>query len=515
MLPDFYKPLSIFSYLFIWCVSCYSQNAEVQTDEMPEIYNTTIVINLKKNADRKYLSLGQHNPLFFSPRYIAPPLNSVDTSTNLKTVIKVAIEKPTYLSLGFSFLYIEPGDSLNMDFETLLQTKEHYKDTVHINHGNVFFKQRNEGSRPFFNKYLTNFYDSLKNIKTADGMAESLSIERVSSMADNWTELIYKEHPNLKHDSPIFETVKKFGADQFERQLMYRIMHLYTYTKEESLRNAIEVSVLNILQYSCVQEDDFDNIMTWGKYESIYRFFKEMNLDAQSIIKKFNGCNDIVKQYALLCLFKDGMLSEEEKSEIIDKLNYPTFKEYAIQLTQYSNRGIEKSGYINNAIRGARLFDVNNRELVFEELFNKTEQPYLLFDFSGSWCKPCLEEMSVYAKTRHLDNSEKVRPIWLFFENDKTKWLNIVERYNLKKENCFLVVGEPGPILKKEFALLFDWEGEFPHYFLFAKEGEIVDKKAKPLSMFEEKDVSNFHPREKNKKSGIPLPPPPPEYNLK
>ncbi|MEB2778656.1 hypothetical protein SYJ56_25325 [Algoriphagus sp. D3-2-R+10] len=509
MLPDFYKAIPILSYLFIWCISCYSQNTGELTEGKEEIYNTTIVINLKKNADRESLSLAQHNPLFFSPRYIALPANSIDTSTNLKTVIRVAIEKPTYLSLGFSFLYIEPGDSLNMDFEVLLQTKERYKDTLHINHGNVFFKQRNVGILPSFNKYLSNIYDSLKNIKTADGMAESLSIEHLSSMADNWTELIYKEHPNLKHKSPIFETVKKFGADQFERLLMFRIMHLYTYTKEESLRNAIEKSVLNILQYYCVQEDDFDNIMTWGKYEAIYSFFKEMDLDAQSILEKFNGCNETVKQYVQLNLFNDGMLSEEQKLALIDKLTYPAFKEYAIQLDQNPHLGPEKSGYINNAIREARLFDVNDKELVFEELFKTTAQPYLLLDFSGSWCKPCLEEMSVYAKTRHLDNSKKVRPIWLFFENDKTKWLNIVERYNLKKENCFLVVGESGPILQKEFALLFGWEGEFPHYFLFAKEGEIINRRAKPLSMFEENDVSNLPPREKNKNAAPPLPPPP------
>ncbi|WP_192349837.1 hypothetical protein [Algoriphagus sp. Y33] len=511
MLPDFYKTLSILSYLFIWCVSCYSQNAEVLSDEKPEIYNTTIVINLKKNADRKYLSLGQHNPLFFNPRYVPPPLNTIDTTTNLKTEIKVAIDKPVYLSLDFSFFYIEPGDSLNMDFETLLHTKTVYKDTLHINHGNVFFTHRNGGHRSLFDKYLDNIYGSLKNIETADRMAEFLSTESLMNMTDSCTVLIYKDHPNLKHDSSTFGTVKKSGADRFSRELIYRIKHLYINTKDESLKNAIEKSVLNILEYSCVQENAYDDPMTWGKYEAIYHFFKEMDLDAQSIIEKFNGCNDTVKQYAILSLFNDGMLSVEEKSGIIDRLTYPAFKEYAIKANQNPNKGIEKSGYINNAIRSARLFDVNDKELVFEELFKTTDQPYLLLDFSGSWCKPCLEEMSVYAKTGHLDNSKKVRPIWLFFENDKTKWLNIVEKYNLKKENCFVVVGEPGPILQKEFALLFGWEGEFPHYFLFAKDGGIINKRAKPLSMFEENDVSNLPPRENNKKSGSSIPPPPPK----
>jgi thiol-disulfide isomerase/thioredoxin len=509
MLPDFCKTLPVLSYLLILCVSCYSQNSEVLPDEKQEIYNTTIVINLKKNSDRKYLSLGQHNGLFFNPRYVPPPPNTIDTATNLKTVIKVSIDKPVYLSLDFSFFHIEPGDSLNMDFETLVHTKTVYKDTLHINHGNVFFTHRNGGYRYLLNKYLDKTYDSLKTIETADRMAEFLSTESLINMTDSCTPLIYKDHPNLKHDNSTFGIVKKSGADRFSRELIYKIKHLYINTKEESLKATIEKKILNILEYYCMQEDAYDDPMTWGKYEAIYRFFKETDLDAQSILEKFNGCNDTVKQYAMLSLLNDGMLSEEQKLGVIDKLTYPVFREYTIQLDQNPNYGTEKSGYINNAIGGARLFDVNDKELVFEELFKTTDQPYLLLDFSGSWCKPCLDEMSVYAKTGHLDNSKKVRPIWLFFENDKTKWLNIVERYNLKKENCFLVVGESGPLLQKEFALLFDWEGEFPHYFLFDKEGKIINKRAKPLSMFEEKNVSNLPPRENNMKSEPSILPPP------
>ncbi len=509
-MPNFYKILPLLSYLVIWCFSCYSQNAGVLSDEKPEVYNTTIVVNLKKNADREQLSLGQQNPLFFNPKYFAPPPNSVDASTNLKTVIKVAIEKPTYLSLGFSFFYIEPGDSLNMDFEVLLQTKERYKDTLTINHGNVFFIWRNGGMNnlTLVDKYLDNITGSLNDLRTAERIAEYLSVEHLMTMIDNSTVLIYKDHPNLKRDSSTFETVKKFGTNHLLRRLTYRLANLYTNTKDGSIRSAIETGVLNILQYSCVQEDAYDDPMTLGYFQSAYYFFKEMDLNAPSILERFNGCNDTVKQYVQLNLFKDGMLSEEQKLALIEKLTYTAFKEYAIQLDQNPNLGPEKSGYINNAIKEARLFDVNDKELVFEEMFNTTSQPYLLLDFSGSWCKPCLEEMSVYAKTRHLDNSKKVRPIWLFFENDKTKWINVVEKYNLKKENCFLVVGESGPILQKEFALLFGWEGEFPHYFLFAKEGEIIDKKAKPVSMFEENDVSNLPQRDTNKNIGPPLPPP-------
>ena len=514
MLPNFYKTLPILSYLFIWCVSCYSQNAAVLSDKKSEIYNTTIVINLKKNADREHLStLGLRNPLAFDPLYLPPPPFTLDTSANLKTVIKTTIEKPTYLTLGHYIFHIEPGDSLNIDFEVLLQTKERYKDTITINHGNVFFIWRGD-SGLLLEKYWQSITGSLKNLKTADQIAEFTSRENLRSMADSCTALIYKDHPKLKRDSSTFETVKKYGADELLGRLAYRLALLYDNARDESIKSAIETSEMNMLEYVSLQEEDYDDPVTLIYYRSVFYFFKEMGLDAQSILEKFNSSNDTIKQYVQLNLFNDGMLSEEQELRLIDKLTYPPYKEYALQLDQDPLLGIQKSGYINNEIRGAHLFDVNDKELAFDELFKNTDQPYLLFDFSGSWCKPCLEEMSVYAKTRHLDNSRKVRPIWLFFENDKTKWLNIIERYNLKKENCFLVVGEAGPILQKQFALLFDWEGEFPHYFLFAKEGEIIDKRARALSMFDENDVSNLAPREKNKNSGPPLSPPPPKKNL-
>tara|TARA_R110002020_G_scaffold474334_1_gene705377 strand:- start:338 stop:1792 length:1455 start_codon:yes stop_codon:yes gene_type:complete len=480
----------------------------VLPNEKKGIYNTTIVVNLKKNADRKYfLSLGLRNPLAFSPLYLPPPPSTLDTSANLKTVIKTSIEKPTYLTLGHYIFHIEPGDSLNIDFEVLLNTKTAHKDTITINHGNVFFIWKG-GSSLLFHKYLNSIANSLKDLKTTDQVAELTSRESLRSMADSCTALIYKEHPILKSDSSTFETVKKYSIHDLLARLAYRLSFLYANSRDESIKSAIETSERNMLEYASLQEGHYDDPVTLGSYGSVYYFFKEMGLDAQAILERFNSSNDTLKQYVQLSLFNDGMLSEEQELRLIDKLTYPPYKEYALQLDQDPNRGIIKSGYINNEIRGAQLFDVNDKELAFDELFKTTAQPYLLFDFSGSWCKPCLEEMSVYAKTRHLDNSKKVRPIWLFFENDKTKWLNIIERYNLKKENCFLVVGESGNILRKQFTLLFDWKGEFPHYFLFAKEGEIIDKRARPLSMFEENDVSNLPPREKNKNSGPPIPPP-------
>ena len=145
---------------------------------------------------------------------------------------------------------------------------------------------------------------------------------------------------------------------------------------------------------------------------------------------------------------------------------------------------------VNNTIRDAEVYDVNYKKIVFADLFTASLQPYLLFDFCGTWCVPCIEEIKKYSKTKHLDKSSKVKPIWVFFENDRTKWLDAVEKYKLKKENCFMITGEASRNLIKEFSFLFNWGGEFPHYFLFSKDGRIIQKTAVSSSNFKENDIS-------------------------
>lgn len=225
----------------------------------------------------------------------------------------------------------------------------------------------------------------------------------------------------------------------------------------------------------------------------MYHFLKETNVRETSILETFKQCSDTVKEYINLNLFKDGLLTnvstKTEIDDFISKLKYPLFKLEALRINQTQTRGIEKSGYINNDIKKIEIFDTNNRKTTIGDLFKLTTQPYIIFDFCGSWCKPCIEEISDYAKTKHLDNSKKIKPIWLFFENDKKDWMGVVKKYGLKEDNCYVITGNDAQALSKQFAILFDWQGEFPHHFLFSNEGKLIQNNATSLAKLEEQNL--------------------------
>ena len=466
----------------------YSQDPQKFEKQPKSIYNTSIIINFKKNADRRYMTFQRLNPMFLAPYVIAPPSNIIDTLNKLKTIIKVDIKEPTYLSLGNNLFYIEPKDSLNMNYEVLFHTKTQFKDTLTINHGNIFFIQR-DGGIPILQKYLIQVYRTLEKFKSANEVTEYLSAEHLNELTEKYSRSIYELHPIMTKSDAMYKKVKTICSNDFYRGLIYRLKYLCSHTNDKAVKNSIEQSVSKILISACMQKNKID-AFALGKYAAMYVFYKEMNLGESAIRAKFDTCNDTIKQYVLVNLLKDGILeNSENKKFVLSKLTYAPLKEAATTIYQNQNRGIEKTGFINNTMRNAKIFDANNKEIAFADLFATTKQSFVIFDFCGTWCKPCLNEIAIYKQTKNLDNSKMIRPIWLFFENDNKKWTDVITKYGLDPKNCYLVLGESGKVLEKEFALSFDWQGEFPHHFLFSKDGKIINKSAPSFSAFSESDL--------------------------
>jgi hypothetical protein len=466
----------------------YSQSVRHAANQKEGSYNTTIIVNFKKDADRAYTTFQMLNPLFFEPAILSGPSNKVDTSNKLRTIIKVNLKKPTYLALGYSVFYIEPRDSVNMNYETIAATRTQFKDTITINHGNVFFIFNNGGS-PILEPILHQVYKKLESLKSANLIIDCLSAERLSRLTENFTKSVYKQYPQLNRSDAMFQKVRTICSNNFYRQLVFRLKYLYKNTTDKGLKDAIQQSITKMLTHTGTQKNEVDAI-SLGKYSTMYLFYKEMNLDESAIRAKFDVCNDTIKQYILINLLKDGLLvNNHNKETILGKITYPPFKAFAIKNYQNPNRGIEKMGYINNMMRNAKIFDTNDKQIIFADLFKTTKQPFIIFDFCGSWCKPCLNEIAIYNQTKNLDSAKLIRPIWLFFENDKKKWTDVITQNNLNPQNCFVIIENESQLLKKEFALSFDWQGEFPHHFVFSKEGKIIEKNAKNLSAFSESDL--------------------------
>ncbi|WP_157741049.1 TlpA family protein disulfide reductase [Mucilaginibacter xinganensis] len=379
-----------------------------------------------------------------------------------------------------------------MNFETLIQTKFDYKDSTHINSGNVFFTLYNGHPQPQIDAYRANFSAALNHIGTRNGLDIFLSEKHIHQLADSYARLILKEFPNIKADEKLSNEIKKYCYINVTRFLIYDLCLSYKKpTKNPEIKNNIATNVNRIITGYHSQKDLFSSPDYWMPYSRAYFFYKDaLKLDYNGIIEKFDHCNDTVKQYIILRCFRDGITGMQKVngsfSYALEKFTYPPFKEAALKYLSDPNLGSQISRNLNSTLRNTEIFDTNDKKLQYLDVFKTSTQSYILFDFCGTWCKPCLDEIAQYSQNQHLDNSAKVKPIWLFFENDKTKWIAVIEKYHLKKENCFIIL-DKGFI--NEFAKSFNWAQEFPHHFLFTKEGEMIDEKAASLNEFNEDEL--------------------------
>lgn len=472
--------------LFIF-PSCATPSSEQLSLRPNPIFNTFITIHYQKEEDKKFTPFQQYENFALEDYGIEKPPEHAIENENLKITIKLNLSKPSLLLFGFNEFYIQPDNKVDINYIVLKQSKTEFSDSIHINTGNAIVT-RMGGNVPFLDtKYINNI--TANTSKTQ--VNKEINLETLLEASINSVNQIYLKDPDLKRSDSIRDFLQQYYMQSYFVELIVRLKkvlpimrgdlqsHTRALVKElsESLSKALTIKArpyyFGISKvYESVHRYDFEG--TFYTYEKI-----------KPIIQNYDP---ITQQFLLLLAIKNSTtFSENSKnsdslrinlSHLGDYIFYPAFKKYAEKFKSGSSQG-----YINSDIRNCILYDFNLKQINFNTIINTSSQEYILFDFCGSWCKPCLEEIKEYAVDKKLDTSTIVKPIWIFFENNKTDWFTVIQKYNLKKENCFLL--EDKEIITKSFGELFSWKGEFPHHFLFNNKGRIIEKNVESLTFFD------------------------------
>ncbi|MCD8539409.1 MAG: hypothetical protein LRY55_06315, partial [Leadbetterella sp.] len=161
-----------------------------------------------------------------------PPPYKVISSTPLKTNLKVNLAATSELILGFQYFYISPGDSLNFDYETLLDTPEEVIDTIIVNHGNAFFREVGYQKTP--GKFRWSIFDTIRNLEDSSSIHEYLSKENVTHLIAQYTETLHQQWPNLNKDKETREAIKQFSLNGVYREV-FIALNGYVNTSKKAL----------------------------------------------------------------------------------------------------------------------------------------------------------------------------------------------------------------------------------------------------------------------------------------
>jgi hypothetical protein len=442
-------------------------------------FNTVIVMNLKNRQDKGFFNaFGQIDPYRLDDKFIiAGPPNTIDTTDKLKIIIRFKIDKPSLVNIGTAELYIEPGDSLDMDYTVLLNTPMRFIDTVHINTGNIFFTKYNSMRNNKITNYPLNMIRDIINFKRKEDFIAYTSEKNLNVLANNIIKLIYDEFPKLKKDSFTFSHVRKYCLNKVYGSVFANLGEVYKKLNPET-QNSVDKNVQSMIATYYKQKNMFGSPAYWLAWCGAYEFYRAKKYDFNKIIDQFSGCNDTIKQYIMLRCMKDGTpykANEKINANLLAaKFTYPPFKSIAYKYLNDVNYGTAISRNLNIIIRNIEAYNAKGDIVHFYDLFKSTQQPHVLTAICRSNSQASLDDIAAYSQNHKLDGSQKVKLMWIFLEPDMTQWLNVIEQYHLKKENCFLIIDRH---FMGEFGKSFGWEGNFPHYSLFSNEGAMINNK--------------------------------------
>ena len=457
--------------LFINCSSVNGKDKKF--DVLKDKFNTLIIVNLKNQNDAKFIPFQQYNKFRLDNFGIDAPPKYTEENKKLKKILRVSLDAPSLLLLGFNEIYIEPGDTVEVNYEVLFKSRELFKDTISVIRGNSIVIRSGGNLLAAFN----NFVQELKTDSDSAAFVRIINSDNIEFL----TEKFLKENKSLLYSTQHEKAIKGLVHQLYFSQLVLRSSHVYaslSANKKMILKNLLVKLFIEISNNSFPKYWPY-----WFTSNKIYNIFYKKNepekaTGLQSAIAEFKDFDEKTKQFFYLLTLRNTPLTDSLTLQISSLITDTAFTKYKETVKK---RVI--SSITNDVINNYILLDNNKNPVLFKEIFSKTSLPYLYLDFCGTWCKPCITEIAEYSVHQKFRGSKLLKPIWLFFENDHKSWLKIIEKYQLPAEDCYLLIKDEQ--LRKQFGIDYGWQGEFPHHFLFTKKGEILDNAAVSLILLD------------------------------
>jgi thiol-disulfide isomerase/thioredoxin len=491
----------LFCFYVLVCQACAEQNTS--NSNASSSNNTSITIFFKNETDKKFAVFQQYEQYRLENYGIIPPPEHTTKETKLSKVINLSLDKPSLLLLGFNEFYIEPNDQIEIEYTIIKNTKQEFKDSFKILKG--IAAMVNNGNDPFLlnMKYI----DYIKSNLNYSQIVELLNEKRIRQESINAYSNFLLQNPQLKNS----QIAKENLEDLSEQKYFVEILSKYDIIRPEMEKNT------KLFYDSCIKSlseviSNRQGNKFWPYWFGLKKTYEQIILgdnkkDSFSVDAMKNTISKyekITQQYLLLLGVKNNYSENSYQKINLNEINsLLTISPFIKNLEKYKLPKTE-STFLSDEVGSFSLLDFDLKQISLNEVFKNSSQKYVYLDFCGTWCKPCIEEIKRYNTTRKFENSTFVKPIWIFFENDSLSWKKIITTYNLKKEDCYLILSGKG--FEEKFGQQYSWEGEFPHHFLFSNKGEIVDRNAASLESF---DLDKY----KTKVSSPPLLPPPPKVN--
>ena len=89
--------------------------------------------------------------------------------------------------------------------------------------------------------------------------------------------------------------------------------------------------------------------------------------------------------------------------------------------------------------------EISGEETTLRDVLARYKGQTVLIDFWASWCGDCIESFP-YLKDYKANNSQNVVFLYVNVDQERSRWLDAIETYNLKGDHLYLPEGMKGEL---------------------------------------------------------------------
>ncbi len=253
---------------------------------------------------------------------------------------------------------------------------------------------------------------------------------------------------------------------------------------------------LDWLQYVNILENKNDSLLHFGYHSDIIDWIYYNYLSRKvGRVKSTNYVNNIatagsnLADYLSLAdtIYESDLLSSQSKNILLFKNIQLIIENNSIDEAQKAFNKFKKEvndsvlikyvqdkyllgSNIMNETNDLQLVSTNSERISYNELIEKHAGKVVYIDFWGSYCQPCIKQFEYSSSLKKIYREENLAQVYISVEPDKERWREACEKYNLGHESYFVVNRFTSKQLENMNIKYI------PHYLLYGKNGELVNK---------------------------------------